>query len=404
MSTCSVARRGTGPFLHQAPFPTPPRGGSVIQSQHFRSAARIPKLGLRKHARDIGICLTGLSLIAAALTFKPASLDDFLPFYRASRLLGDADLFAQTRFHSGGLMFLRTPFYAWLLGPLGSLDYPAARSVWMGLMALALALSVWLWPGPRKRIAIATCWAPPILFAFALGQDITLVMLLFALTARLWIGGREFAAGLVASLLFLKLTFLLPVAVVFLARSRRGSLGLGLGLAVHVAISFCLQGPAWIPEYLAAVRNPILDQVPTRMPSLRALMPVLPFTAGAVLVYALLWRIARQAALAQALTVALPLGLIATPHCYAYDVTVAIPLFATVFSRSTVAGILATIALCPIPYMLMAVDRPTILGATLLTAAILAGTFSLPPMSGWVERALRRVLPGRNCVKYPIEP
>src|SRR5690242_5527944 len=151
--------------------------------------------------------------MAAALSFKPAAVDDFLPFYRASRLVGDPDLFAQSRFGHAGLMFLRTPFYAWLLRPLGALEYPAARAAWMGLMAVALALSVAVWPGPRRRIAIATCWAAPVLFAFAQGQDIALVLLALALTARLWTGGREFSAGLAASILALKLTFLLPVAL-----------------------------------------------------------------------------------------------------------------------------------------------------------------------------------------------
>lgn len=308
-------------------------------------------------------------------------MDDFLPFYRASRLIGDPDLFVQEHFAHAGLMFLRTPFYAWLLRPLGALDYGVARAIWMGLMAVALGLSVVLWPGPRKRIAIATCWAAPVLFAFAQGQDIALMMLTLALSAKLWMSGREFAAGLAASLLALKLTFLFPVALVFLARSRRGSYGLILGTAAQFGISFALQGPAWIPEYLAVLRSPTLDRVPMRMPSLRALMPSIPFTVAATLVYGLIWRIARRAELTQVFAIVLPLGMIAVPHCYAYDVVVAVPLFATVVSQSTLPGALATVALSPIPYLLMSLDNPTALGAALIVAAVLAGTFAMVPLA-----------------------
>ena len=342
--------------------------------------------------------------MVTALSFRPAQADDFLPFYRASHLIGDPDIFSQSRFGHAGVMFLRTPFYAWLLHPLGALGYPVARAIWLALMAGALALAVALWPGPRMRIAIAMCWAAPVLFAFSLGQDIALVMLCVALSANLWISGRPFAAGLAASLLALKLTFLFPVALIFLARSRRGFCGLALGVAVQAAISFALQGPAWIPEYLAALQSPTLDRVPTRMPSLRALLPPLPFVAAAVAVYAALWRIARRAELAHVFTVALPLGMIASPHCYVYDVTVAVPLLATVISRNSLPGILATVALCPIPYLLMSLDNPSRLGAALIVGAILAGVSALPPMSLWMEQAVAWVLPRRDCAKSPIEP
>ena len=342
--------------------------------------------------------------MVTALSFRPAQGDDFLPFYRASHLIGDPDIFSQGRFGHAGVMFLRTPFYAWLLRPLGALDYPVARAIWLALMAGVLALAVAAWPGPRRRIVIATCWAAPVLFAFSLGQDIALVMLFVALSARLWIGGRPFAAGLAASLLALKLTFLFPVALIFLARSRRGFCGLAVGTTVQIAISYALQGPAWIPEYLAALQSPTLDHVPTRMPSLRALLPPIPFAAAAVAVYAALWRIARRAELAHAFTVALPLALIASPHCYAYDVTVAVPLFATVISRTSLPGILVTVALCPIPYLLMSLDNPTGLGAALIVGAILAGVCALPPMNLWVDQAIAWGLPRRDCAKSPIEP
>ena len=329
-----------------------------------------------------GICLLGLALMAVALHHKPAGLDDFPPFYRAGRLAGSADLFAQHTFDAGAKMFLRTPFYAWLLRPLGALEYSQARLLWTGLMVAAFALSAWLWPGPRLKIVVAMCWAFPVLVALALGQDIALMMLSIAIAARLWMGGRDFAAGLVASLLALKITLLLPVAVVFLARSRRGSLGLAAGVAVQCGLSLAIQGPAWIPEYLAAVQSPLLDQVPARMPSVRALMGGVPFGAAAVAVYGWLWWIARRMTPAQALTAALPLGIVAAPHCYSYDMAAAVPLLASVVSVKTVRGIIAAVALSPVPYFLMMRDNPSAVGAAIIVAGVLAGTTAFPAGDG----------------------
>ncbi len=298
--------------------------------------------------------------MAILLAGKPAEIDDFLPFYRAARLLGDPDLFAQTRFHAGGLMFLRTPFYALLLAPLAALPYPAARALWIGLMAAALASAVWLWPGPRAKIAIAMCWGAPVLLALAQVQDIGFMLLV-----------------VIASLLALKITLLPAVALVFVARSRRGTYGLAAGLAFHFLVSLAMQGPSWFPEYLAAVRSPLLDQVPRRMPTLRALLPPVPFAAAAVLVYAGLWRFARRGEIPVVLTAALPLAMIAAPHAYAYDVVVAVPLFAAALARHTVATILATIALSPIPYALLSMDHPSPFGVELIIGAVLAGVWAV---------------------------
>ncbi len=333
---------------------------------------------LRTPAAIVGICLLGLVLVAATLRSKPSGLDDFPAFYHAGRLVGSADLFAQSAFDAKSRMFLRTPFYAVLLRPLGALEYPHARLLWVGLMLAAFALSAWLWPGPRLPIVIAMCWAFPVLFALALGQDIALMMLSIALAARLWMSGREFAAGLVASLLALKITLLLPVALVFLTRSRRGFGGLASGVAVQFALSLALQGPAWIPEYLAAVQSPLLDQVPARMPSVRALVGGAPFAAAAAAIYGWLWWIARRITPAQALTAALPLGIIAAPHCYVYDMAAAVPLLASVASPRTARGVLVLLALSPAPYLLMARDNPSVAGAAIIVGAVLASTTMLP--------------------------
>jgi cbb3-type cytochrome oxidase subunit 3 len=263
--------------------------------------------------------------MAFAFAHKPAALDDFRPFYRAAGLLGSPDLFAQTRYHADGLMFLRTPFYAALLQPLSRLDYAAAHAIWTALMAVCFAGFVWLWPGERPRIALAACWSVPVLMALALSQDIGLMLLVAAVALRLWQSERPLAAGLVASLLALKVTLLAPVALVF----------------------------------------------PARMPSFAAFSGGIPFAILAAAVYAWIWRIARRESIDAALTAALPLGIAAAPHCYAYDMAAAIPLFAAAAGLRSPRGILAALALSPAPYLLMSRDNPGPTGAALLVAAVL---------------------------------
>ena len=296
-------------------------------------------------------------------------------------------------------MFLRTPFYALLLRPLGALAYPRARLVWLGLMLAAFTLAAWLWPGPRLKIAVAMCWALPVVFALALGQDIALMMLSVAVAARLWISGRPFAAGLVASLLALKITLLLPVALVFLVRSRRGFAGLAAGASAQFAVSLAIQGPAWFPEYLAAVQSPLLDQVPARMPSVRALVAGAPFAAAAAAIYGWLWRMARRVTPALALTAALPLGIVAAPHCYVYDMAAAVPLLAMAASTRTARGMLAIVALSPAPYLFMASANPSAAGAAILVAAVLAGTMALPTEHSGAGGRSRQEAPIRQTEK-----
>jgi hypothetical protein len=320
----------------------------------------------------------GFLLIAFALTQKPASLDDFRPFYRAGGLLGSPDLFAQTQYHAKGLMFLRTPFYAALLNPLNRLNYGTAHAIWTALMAVCFGGFVWLWPGERRRITLAACWSVPVLMALALSQDIALMLLIAAISLRLWQADRPVPAGVVASLLALKATLLAPVAIVFLARSRRGFVGLLAGASVQFAVSFAIQGPGWIPQYLAAVRSPLLDQVPVRMPSFAAFVTGAPLVVLGVAIYGWIWWIARRDNIATAMTAALPLGIVAAPHCYAYDMAAAIPLLAAAAGVRSLRGILAALALSPAPYLLMSPDHPGPAGAALLVAAVLASVARMP--------------------------
>jgi hypothetical protein len=65
---------------------------------------------------------------------------------------------------------------------------------------------------------------------------------------------------------------------------------------------------------------------------------------------------------------------IAAPHCYSYDMAVAVPLLAGVASTRTARGMLALAALTPAPYLFMALADPSPAGAAIMVAAVLAAS------------------------------
>jgi hypothetical protein len=73
--------------------------------------------------------------------------------------------------------------------------------------------------------------------------------------------------------------------------------------------------------------------------------------------------------------------MIAAPHCYAYDAVIAIPLLLGAVSPHTPRGILALIALSPLPYLLMAAGGTGPLGPAVVVAAVMvsAARYGLAP-------------------------
>jgi len=329
--------------------------------------------------RKIATCLPGVLLMTAALATKPANVDDFRAFYRGAGLVHTAAGVYSNPGNSPAtfLPFLRIPSYAWTLRPLHSLGYQAAHTVWTGILILAFGAFLWIARERRNALALAICYSFPVAFSLALGQDIAFIILIAMAAVQLHAAKREVAAGLVASLLVVKATYLFPVALVFLARSRRGSYGLAAGTAIQIGWSFALEGSSWPLRYLAVLKNPLLDPEPRRMLSFRALLAACPhagllFAIAAALAMGWLWFVSRRMRFADAMTLALPLGLIASPHGYGYDAVVLIPLFASAASLRTGTGRLALFGLTPIPYILLLGNTPAVvfIGSASVIAAV----------------------------------
>jgi hypothetical protein len=174
--------------------------------------------------RIIALCLPGV-LLTAGLWTLPNHGDDFRAFYRAANLVHTASGVYSNPGNTPHdfLPFLRLPSYACMLRPLALVGYRNARIVWTVILVLAFGLFLWLNRERRDETAMAIFYSVPVAYSLILGQDLALVLLIAIAAVRLHAAKREVAAGFIASLLAIKLTYLFPVALVFLARSRRGA-------------------------------------------------------------------------------------------------------------------------------------------------------------------------------------
>ena len=345
----------------------------------------------------IALCLLGVCLEAMCLTQRPENADDFRALYRAAQLVGTpggtyshSNSLPNTNQKTWFLPFVRTPFYALLIKPLTALPYPAARAVWLSLLVLAFAALIPLFPGPRDKLALALSFSLPVTYAMMLGQDIPFILLIALAAGRLASSGRELPAGLVASLLAIKPTYLLPAGIVFLAKSRRGTAGIILGTAFQLAISFLLDGLHWPLGLLAMLRNPKFDMVIERMLNVRAIaaslhLPPPIYILGSLALLIWLWEIARRMDLRDALIAALPLGMLASPHSYVYDAVVLIPLLVRALSDNSQRVLLTMLALTPVPYaILMTHSGPHLLiGSVMVVATTTSAAYTF-------QRAERR--------------
>lgn len=321
---------------------------------------------------------------------RPDSADDFRQFYRAGSLAGQHEsvyshpaLFPDKGKDGVFLPFIRIPSYALVFRPIAKLPYFEARRIWLSLGFLALIGAVWLMPSGRAEMAAAAAWSLPVAYAFVLGQDIFFVVLIVLLAARIASSGKEFLGGLALSLLGIKITYLPAVGLACLAKSRRATLGLITGVSLQLVLSFAMEGFGWPLKYVTLLRNPLFDLEPRRMLNIRAIttafhLPSAIYLAAALGLYALLWIASKRVRLADALIVALPIGLIASPHCYVYDAVVLIPLFARSLRAEGWAGRFALLGLTPLPYLALMSETPwcLFLGSSLLVTATIVSVVS----------------------------
>ncbi len=305
--------------------------------------------------RRATLTLAGV-LFALLLLFQSRNLaftgrNDFAAFYVGAKLVGTPDLYDAERnravaiAHLGGTSeawrYIRLPFQAALMWPLGLLPYQSAYLAWALLRLAALAGFLALWRIPsRPEAAMFTALCLPVAAALIGGQDVTLSLLWIALAVHWHHREREFSAGLAVSLCAAKphLFALLPV---LMAAQRRWRMLAGLlaGGALWIAVSFAVAGPRWPMELLSAVRDVRVHPKPDEMPNLHGLLWGLPFSTGlevvlGAVVGALAWHVARRTSFHWGLAVALFGGLLVSHHAYLGDCSILLPAILIVRSQS----------------------------------------------------------------------
>jgi Glycosyltransferase family 87 len=279
-----------------------------------------------------------LVLAAATAPWRPVS--DFTGFYVGAKSVGTSDLYSYERateiaksINEGRTAaYVRLPFYAVALYPLGRLPYRSAFVGWSVIAVLALVGFVTLSPS-RLSAAAALATSIPLWFAIAIGQDVPILLCLFAASMRLLQARREFSSGLVMAVcLMLKPhIFGLLLVIAWIKRLRRFAQGVFCGVLILLGISFAVAGPHWISSYLSMTRmNESNIPVDSRR-SLAGLFHGVPFAsvwiafASTAVLAGLVWA-AKRLSVPAGIALALFAGVAVGIHTYLSDCAYIIPL------------------------------------------------------------------------------
>ncbi len=173
---------------------------------------------MRARVRTIALCLLGIGcnafLFGPSLRLTATGINDFMSMYSGARLAFTGGMYDLGRnlevqretagWENVNRLFLRPPFDALLMWPLGRLPFAQATIVWEALIVVTIALFCYLWPGDRSTAALVCCWSYPLFDVFADGQDIALLLLFIVLAMGEMRRGREVAAGVLFALCSIK--------------------------------------------------------------------------------------------------------------------------------------------------------------------------------------------------------
>jgi hypothetical protein len=331
----------------------------------------------------ISAAVTVLVFAVLAFVVQPPNraTSDFYSFWAGARLAGP-HLYDPVRAEAIQLAvsplveskrYIRPPFYALLLWPLGHLPFQAAYILWFAINLIAVLAFIRLWRF-RPEAYIACALFLPLGWSFGIGQDAPLMLLAVAAGARLIEQKKEFAGGMSLALCAVKPHLFLFIPVVLLAQKRyRAFSGLLASGSILYLLSSAVLGLNWpVAFFQAATGNEA-----TIHPRLLGMAGLLSrfgapgwalgvaAIAGAVIVY----RCTQTAPWLPAIAFAVAAGVAFAPRAMVYDASLFLPLLLIRFSP---AGVVA-------------------MGALLLTvvtpAAIVSETIALAML--WAPQLLR---------------
>ncbi|MGO8792466.1 MAG: glycosyltransferase family 87 protein [Terriglobia bacterium] len=198
---------------------------------------------------------------------------------------------------SAGVFYLRPPFESLLFIPLSYFSYPRAYLLWTLTSVLMLVVSAYLidlltaasgvitqYTNFRADIAFLLCifvTFSPFTTSLMLGQDATLVLLIYTLTFVLLVRRRDLGAGLLLGCALFKFQLVLPLAFVLLLRRKwHVLLGLGASGAILLLSSVAICGRVVLVQYTRFLRDPdpninLLRLYPSYMPNARGMLSLM---------------------------------------------------------------------------------------------------------------------------------
>jgi hypothetical protein len=344
-------------------------------------------------------CLAGIAcnvlIMGPGLILSTRGQNDFMGLYPGGKLAGgpgvyDAAQSATVQREAVGysnprLLFCRPPYYAALMWPLARLPYLAAYFVYQSIMLAAAGVFVWLWPGIGWRTTLAAaCWSLPLFAAFAIAQDVAVLLAAIAAAAALLNRRRDFAAGLIFSLCAIKfhLFLLVPVWIVG-QRLWRFAGGLAAGGAALVGLALAATGLNGFRDFARTAGSSIVSPGLELMPNLNGLFHGNAGleAAGALSIAAIVWFAARRGSPSWALATALVGGLLTSHHAYIADCALLLPALLVMFSETNRGWqrLLAVLLMAPIVYV--GVYAGAAILATRLSMIVLCINFIWAPLS-----------------------
>jgi hypothetical protein len=223
--------------------------------------------------------------------------------------------------------FIRPPFYALLLSPLGRLPFRAAFVCWSLLqIGVLLACLAWAWQRFGTVAVMLGCMSVPAAIGIAHGQDAVLFLAVVIVSYTLTEKGKELSGGAVLGLLLVKF-HLTPLWLIAMILQRRWKMLAGFGATgiAAAAVSLAMIGPGGVRTYAALLQNRDLEWLspsPEFMISVQGLTANLGITsvsayAAAAATIVTLFLIALQhAPLWRAYAVTTAASLLLVPHFY----------------------------------------------------------------------------------------
>jgi len=301
-----------------------------------------------------------------------AGYGDFSAFYTAGLLVrrGEGKFLydraaqwnAQQEFAShvdirkGPLPFIRPPFEALIFLPLAYFSYPVALAIWSIVKLVLLWLTTRVLPCPQPFTRIYPSWLEvalclglfPVFLDLLEGQDVVLLLLIFAAALNRLQSGKDVAAGVILALGLFKFHLVLPMALMlWLAGRARILAGFLPGAAALVALSCIVSGASVLsayPLYLLRLNRAtgVGFVAAQSMPNLRGLLTaflggapypgpihwlLLPAAIAAIVVAARLWRPLLNTGfpgLGLGYCLALLVAILTSYYAYSYDMTLLI--------------------------------------------------------------------------------